>query len=281
MYRQAAGVLEPRGAEQRRPDHRVKLEDVLRHDLEVRRPVPVGDVLALAGEGERRHVVEQRVEPHIHPLAGVPRQRHPPLQLRPRQGHVLEPLLDERERLVVSVLRDDEVGPLRVQALQLGLERRQPEEPVLLALLLQRDLVDRTGAAGPQLALRVEAGAPGAVPALVASLVHVPVVVHPLDDLRDPCGVAGVGGADEEVVRGIDQPHHRLELAARCGRRAPAARSPPARPPAPPARRARPFRSGRTRPRRAGACAGPARRQRSSCRRARGGARRSRSRSGW
>ena len=43
----------------------------------------------------------------------------------------------------------DEVGPFLVELLELLLEGGEPEEPVLLALLLERDLVDRAGVVRP------------------------------------------------------------------------------------------------------------------------------------
>ena len=71
--------LEVGGQAERRPDHRVELEDVLRHHVQVGGPEALGQVLALAGEGQRRDVVEERVEPDVHPLLGVPGQRAAPI----------------------------------------------------------------------------------------------------------------------------------------------------------------------------------------------------------
>ena len=82
-------------------------------------------------------------------------------------------------------LGHDEVGALGVEALEVVLERREAEEPVLLALALERDLVDRAGVAGTELALGLEVGAARAVPALVGALVDVAVVVDALHDLGD------------------------------------------------------------------------------------------------
>ncbi len=212
MDRHPLRRLEVRRPEQRRPDHRVELEDVLGHHVQVGGPVALGQVLALAGEAERGDVVEQRVEPHVHALLGVPGQPHPPLQLRPRERDVLEPALDEGDRLVAAELGHDEVGPLRVERFEPLLEGGEAEEPVLLAHLLQRDLVNRAGPVGPLLALALEVGAARAVPALVGALVDPAVVVDALHDLGDALRVAGIGGADEEVVAGVDDRHQRFEL---------------------------------------------------------------------
>ncbi len=88
---------------------------------------------------------------------------------------------------------------------------REREEVVLLALPGQLDLVDGAPVALQDLVLDLEVGAPGAVPALVDPLVHVSVVVYPLENLLDLGLVLGVRRADEEVVGGAELGHQRLE----------------------------------------------------------------------
>ena len=95
------------------------------------------------------------------------------------------------ERLVVAVLRRDEVGPLGVEPLERLLEGGQPEEPVVLLLALELDLVDRAAVAVLELGLGLEVGAARAVPALVGALVDVAVVVDALDDLADRAMCSG------------------------------------------------------------------------------------------
>ena len=200
------GRLDLGGEQERRPVDRVELEDVLGDDVQARRPVALGEVLAVARVGERRVVVEERVPPDVDHLLGVPRHRHPPGELRARQRDVLEPAPDERERLVAAKVGPHELGPLGVEALERLLKGAEAEEPVLLALPEQRDLVDRAGVVRAALGLGLEVGAARAVPALVEALVDVAVVVHPLDDLLHLRHVLGVGGADEEVVGPVDAP---------------------------------------------------------------------------
>ena len=76
-------------------------------------------------------------------------------------------------------------GRSRVELLERLLERREPEEPVLLALPVERDAVDRAGVALRDLRVGLEVRALGAVPALVQALVDVAVVVDALHDLLD------------------------------------------------------------------------------------------------
>jgi len=141
------------GPKQRRPDHRVKLEDVLSHHLHVSRPEALGQVLPLAGKGQRGDVVEKGVEPDVHALAGVPGQTHAPLQFGPRERDILEPLLDEGDGLVAAELRDDEVGALLIESFEPRPKGGESEEPVLLALALQHDLVNRAALLWAELAL--------------------------------------------------------------------------------------------------------------------------------
>ena len=55
-----------------------------------------------------------------------------------------------------------------------------------------------------KLALRPEALARGAVPALVLALVDIALLIELLEDLLHRPDVLGVGGADEFIVRGAD-----------------------------------------------------------------------------
>ena len=91
------------------------------------------------------------------------------------------------------------------------LEARELEEPVLLGLAVERDLVDRAGIAFADLRLGLEVGATRAIPALVQALAGISVVVNPLHDLADRRVMLGIRGPDEEVVGGVDLRHQRLE----------------------------------------------------------------------
>ena len=197
--------------QQRGPEHRVELEDVLGDHVHRGRPEGVGQVLALARVGQRRVVVQERVHPHVDHLLVVPRDRHAPGDPRARQREVAQPALDERQRLVVARARAHEVRPLGVQLLEPLLERRELEEPVLLVLAVQLDQVDRAAVALQDLVLGLEVRAARAVPALVQVLVDVAVLLDPLHDPLDHRAVLGVAGADEEVVGGVHPPRHLLE----------------------------------------------------------------------
>ena len=188
------------GEQQRGPVHAVEFEDVLADELIAGRPERWDQVSMRIGIGQRRDVVQQRVEPHVEDLRVVPRHRHAPLQLGPCERNVLESLGDERPCLVEVALRHHEVGSVGVQLLELLLKARQREEPVLLLLARELDLVDRAAVAIEDLVLDLEVSAARAVPALVQPQVGVAVVVHRLQHLLDLALVLLVGGADEEVI---------------------------------------------------------------------------------
>src|SRR5919201_68381 len=168
-------------------------------------PELLAQILAVARVGERTQVVDQRVDPDIDDLLLVPRNGHAPGLARAAEPEVLQAAGDERARLVVAEPRQDEVGPRVIQLEQRLLERREPEEVVLLLDPLRLGPVLRTLSVD-ELVLRLECLAPDAVETRVRVLVDVTVVVDPLDEVLDEALVAVVRRADEEVVVGIDEP---------------------------------------------------------------------------
>ena len=240
------------------------------------RPEALGQVLAVPRVAERGEVVEQRVEPDVDHLARVPGQRALPRSASAaRARRPARPPLDERRaprcggsrgaRSRGAPRRGARAAPGRPRA---GRTSSPPARASSGILWIGQVLPS------PDLRLGLEVGAARAVPALVGPLVDVAVVVDALDDLLDLGLVLGIGGADEEVVRGVDLRHQLLEPGRVAVGELAWLDALASRPPGRPARRARRCRSGRTRPRRAGACGGRGCRRRSSCRRARGGARR-------
>ncbi len=188
------------GHEQRRPDHRVELEDVLREELQVGGPQGGGEVLPRPRVGRRRVVVEQRVDPHVDDVGRIPRHGDPPGDVGPRDGDVLDGLRDA-PRLVEPVRRTHEGRVRVVQREQPVAVGRQPKEPVLLLDPFHRAAMLRAVAPVEQVVLRVERLARRAVPPAVRPLVDVTGLVDALEHRLHAGGVLRVGGADEEVVR--------------------------------------------------------------------------------
>ncbi len=104
----AAGQVVAGAHEQRRPDDRVELEDVLGEEVE-RGPVARREVLPGARVGERREVVDERVDPDVDDLLLVPGDGDAPGDAGAADADVLEALLDERQGLVVARPRLHEV----------------------------------------------------------------------------------------------------------------------------------------------------------------------------
>ncbi len=128
-----------------------------------------------------------------------------------RERHVAQARLDERERLVVARAGRYELRALRIQPFELLLEGGELEEVVLLPLARQLDVMDRAAVALVDFVVGLEVGALGAVPALVGAHVDVAVVAHLGEDVLHDRHVLRIGGADEEVVGGLDPGRERLE----------------------------------------------------------------------
>ena len=189
-----------------------------------------GQVLAGPRIGQCRGVVQQRVDPDVDRLRGVPRHGDAPGHALPRDREILETRLDEGARLVHAAARQDEVGLRVVVVEQRLLEGGQTEEEVLLLRPLGHGAVLRAELPVDELLLAVELLAGRAVEAGVGALEEVAAVAQALDEPLHERLVLGVGRADEEVVVGVqaarqlaealgDRVGPRLRLAGRRRRR--------------------------------------------------------------
>src|SRR5438552_10177830 len=164
-------------------------------------PELLAQVLARACVRERAQVVDQRVDPDVDHLLGVPRNRHAPGLARAAEAEISEAARDEAAGLVVAEVWEHEVGPLVVEAKQLLLECREPEEPVALLDPFGLGPVLEAQPVGGELIFGLELLTADAVQAGVDVLVDVPVVVDLLDELLDEAMMALIGRAYEEVRR--------------------------------------------------------------------------------
>lgn len=164
-----------------------------------RSALEVGRVAAVAQRGD---VVGQRVEPHIHHLAGVAGHPDPPTpRTRHRPGHteILQPTTDEPKHLIAPRRRLHPQHPRLDQPGQPPLVARQAKEPVLLSDQPRLHTMLRA-ATLHQLRQHVEPLATHAVPALVAPAVQItagltrtpqPLHTHP---------VARIAGGPDEII---------------------------------------------------------------------------------
>ena len=190
--------------EQRGPEDAVEPQDVLREQVVGRGPILVAEVFSRPRVRERAEVVDERVNPDVRDLALVPGKRDPPWLPRPRDAEIAEPARDERPRLVEAEVRADEVRPLVVEGEELVLVGGEPEEVVLLLDPLGRHEVIRAEPVGRQLLLGLERLAADAVQAGIDVLVHVAVVVDPLEEVLDETLVSVVARAQKEVDVGVE-----------------------------------------------------------------------------
>jgi hypothetical protein len=168
------------------------------HEVVVGRPDPLEllHVGVPAGSGQ---VVLERVDPDVHDVPWVPGDGHPPGEAGPRDGEVLEPLLDEGDDLAPAGLGADELRVVAVVLQQPVGVLGDAEEVVLLPDGVDRSAVDRAVAVD-QLLGAVELLAGHTVQALVAVQVDVALVVQLLPQVLHGQHVALLGGADEVVV---------------------------------------------------------------------------------
>ena len=186
------------------PDDGVEADDLLAHDVHVGGPEPVQVMVLVVAVAQGGHIVEQRVDPHVHHVAGVEVHGDAPGEGGAGDAQVLQAGLDEVvHHLVHTGAGLEEVGVLQ-QVLDFIRVLGQAEEVGLLLRVHHRAAA--VGAAAVlQLALSPEGLAGLAVLALVGALVDVPVVVHLLEDFLDGGDVVVVGGADEPIVGDVHQ----------------------------------------------------------------------------
>ena len=149
-----------------RPDDGVEADDLLAHEVDVGRPEGLQIVVFVVLKAQRRHVVEQGVDPHVDHMAGVKVHRYAPGKAGAGDAQVFQTGLDE----VVDHLVDPAAGLQKVGVFQqilhpVGIFGQAEEIGFLLRVL---HLPAAVGAfAVLQLALRPEGLAGLAVLALV------------------------------------------------------------------------------------------------------------------
>ena len=144
-----------RGQEQRRPEHAVEAQDVLRQQVVYLRPEFSAKVLTFACVRQCAQIIDERVDPHVDDLALVPGDRNAPGLARAAEAEVLQAAPDERACFVVTKAREDEVRPRVIEVEQGLLKRGELEEVVRLLDSLGHGPVDRALAVD-QLVLRLE-----------------------------------------------------------------------------------------------------------------------------
>ena len=186
------------------PDDAVEAHDLLAYDVVIGGPVLVVVVIFIVVKAQGGAVVEQRVHPHIHHVAGIKVHGNTPAEAGAADAQVLQTGFDEVvDHLVYAGAGLQEVRILQQMLYPVGV-LAQPEEIGLLLRVLHLAAAVRALAVH-QLALGPEALAGGAVLALVGALIDVALLVHGLEDLLHGGTVIVVGGADKPVVADVHQ----------------------------------------------------------------------------
>ena len=106
------------GHEHGGPNDAVEADDVLAHDVELRRPA-IGQLgTRLVGVDtvtDGRHIVEQCIEPHVGHVTLVKRDLNAPVKARAAHGKVVEAAFDKATHLVHAERGLDKVGVLVIK----------------------------------------------------------------------------------------------------------------------------------------------------------------------
>ena len=187
------------------PDDGVEANDLLAHQMQVGGPELPIQLVMIGGVAQRGDVVGQRVQPYVHGMLGVEVHRDAPLDGGTADAQILQAGLKEIvDHFVLAGRGLDEIRMLLDVPDQPVLILAQLEEIGFLAGLFHRAAAVRAVAV-LQLQFGEEALAGGAVPAFIAALVDVALLVELAEDLLHGLHVALVRGADEVVVVHIHQ----------------------------------------------------------------------------
>src|SRR5680860_809355 len=195
------------------PDNAVELEDILGHDVVVGRPKAIPEIL-ITGKGQSAQVVDQSIHPNVDDLFFVPRHRDAPVQGSPRNGDILQTLINEGKCLVVSVGGADEIWIRSVMLGKTILIGRETEEVILLFHIGgQRTMVGTE--AVYQVILRVVRLALRAIETLVATGIDISIIVATTQKLLNELLMLRIRGTDEEIIGSVHPLCHVSELAHR------------------------------------------------------------------
>ena len=187
----------------------VEAHDFLAHQMNVRGPVLLKQAVIVRQIAQRGDVVAQRVDPHVHHVAGIEVHRHAPLEAGAADAQILKAGAQEVVQHLVGARR-------RLNEVRMGLD--VVDDPVLILAhfeeiaFLAGQLHGAAAVRADLLAVlllelrhRPEALARRAIVALVRALVNVALLVEFLEDLLNDLLVPFVGGADEVVILNVHQ----------------------------------------------------------------------------
>ena len=202
MRRNPLRQRQSRRHQKRRPVHTVKAHNLFSDHVYVRRPVAFKLCCVLRPVPERRHIIRQRIQPHINHVLRIVRHRDAPSKRAAADRKIAQPAAHKRQHLVPPRLRANKIRLLRVQLNQPLLKCRQLEKIILFLHRLRRPPALRARRSRPhrihiQFVIH-------AILASVMALVDVARVRNPLPQRLHAALVPLRSRADKVVVR---EPH--------------------------------------------------------------------------
>ncbi len=179
------------------PDGGVVAQNILANNLNVGGPIFLEGVTV--GVAERGNVVGEGIEPHVHDLVRIARNRHAPVELLhiAADADVFETAFEQRHNFVLANLGLDSEFVGRNKMLDLIGVSGKFEEIIVFLDLLERGFMDGTDVIW-NLKIGVEGLATHAIPTFVAGFVDVFGAGSP--EGLGGFFVARVGGADKLIV---------------------------------------------------------------------------------
>ena len=190
--------------EHRGPDDGVEADNLFSDKVHVRRPELREVVILVIFKAERRHIVKERIDPHIDHVTRVKVHGNAPGKARTGHAEVLQAGVNEIvDHLVHAGLWLEEVGLGQKLADTAGVFGEAEEIGLLLRVM---HLAAAVGTfAVFELALGPERLARRAVFSFIRALVDIAVFIHLAEDLLNRRDMIVVRRADEAVVRDIHQ----------------------------------------------------------------------------
>ena len=205
MAKHLLGQRQPQRVEHNRPDNGMEADNFLADQMDIRRPVLLEQRVIVRAVAQRGNVIAQRVNPDVHRVLLVERDRNAPLDGRAADAQVFQPRTEEVvQHLVGAAGGLDEVRMLLDVLNQPFGVLLQAEEVGFFTRLFHRAAAVRA-AAVLELQFRPEGFAGRAVPALVFRLVDVALIVQLLENFLHALDVAVIGRADEVAVINVHQ----------------------------------------------------------------------------
>ena len=205
MTEHLLGQRQPQRVEHNRPDNGMEADNFLADQMDIRRPVLLEQRVIVRAVAQRGNVVAQRVNPDVHRVLLVERDRDAPLDGRAADAQVFQPRTEEVvQHLVGAAGGLDEVRMLLDVLNQPFGVLLQSEEVGFFTRLFHRAAAVRAAAVF-ELQFRPEGFAGRAVPSLVFRLVDVALIVQLFENLLHALDVAVIGRADEIAVINVHQ----------------------------------------------------------------------------